>query len=190
MADKTLTAAEAEEAFWKSLKESNTGMLGLDRPGYHSQPMTAFREEETGIIWFFTRDHTDLARDVAGEGSAMFTYGAKDQKVWACIHGTLTLDRDQARIDKYWNPVLAAWYPDGKDDPHLTMMRFVGDRCRGRSRWSRSTVTHSAGHCIRARASASEEIAGRISSTAPRTRTSRSSCTPSTGCRPRGWSWR
>lgn len=50
MAD-DLTAAEAEKEFWKHLKSSNTGMLGLDQPGYHNQPMTGFREEETGTIW-------------------------------------------------------------------------------------------------------------------------------------------
>ena len=60
---KDLTPAKAEEAFWDSLKKSNTGLLGLDQPGYHAQPMTAFRDEETGTIWFFTRDDTDLARD-------------------------------------------------------------------------------------------------------------------------------
>jgi len=128
MADQ-LTAADAEKEFWDSLKTSNTGMLGLDQPGYHSQPMTAFREEETGTIWFFTRDDTDLARDAAvgsGQG-AMFTYQSKDQKVFACIHGDLSLDHDRQRIDRYWNPVLSAWYPDGKDDPHLTMLRFQAD---------------------------------------------------------------
>lgn len=129
MTDKQLTPAEAEEAFWKSLKSSNTGMLGLDRPGYHSQPMTAFREAETGTIWFFTRDDTDLARDAAPPGqTAMFSYGSKDQKVWACIHGALSVHgHDRDVIERYWNPVLSAWYPDGKDDPRLTLLRFDGD---------------------------------------------------------------
>ncbi len=128
MAD--LTAAEAEKEFWKSLKESNTGLLGLDQPGYHAQPMTAFREGETGTIWFFTRDDTDLARDagVGGGQSAMFHYGAKDQNVWACIHGELSVHGpDREIIDRYWNPVLAAWYPEGKDDPQLTILRFDAD---------------------------------------------------------------
>ena len=128
---KDLTPAKAEEAFWDSLKKSNTGLLGLDQPGYHAQPMTAFRDEETGTIWFFTRDDTDLARD-AGVGSgqsAMFHYGSKDQNVWACVHGELSAHgQDRAIIDRYWNPVLAAWYPEGKDDPHLTILRFeAGD---------------------------------------------------------------
>ncbi len=130
MADDILTAAEAEKELWKSLKESNTGMLGLDQPGYHAQPMTAFRDEETGTIWLFSREDTDLARDAAvGSGqSAMFHYGAKDQKVWACVHGQLSVQgHDRAIIDRYWNPVLAAWYPDGKDDRKLTILRFEAD---------------------------------------------------------------
>ncbi len=130
MSDKTLTADDAKDHFWKGLKESNTGLLGLDQPGYHAQPMTAFREEETGTIWFFTRDDTDLARDagIGGGQSAMFHYGSKDQKVWACIHGELSIHGDdRAIIDRYWNPVLSAWFPEGKDDPHLTILRFDGD---------------------------------------------------------------
>ena len=128
MADDHLTAADAEQEFWKHLKSSNTGMLGIDAPGYHSQPMTAYREEETGTIWFFTRDDTQLAQDIAGGGqSGMFTYGSKDQEVWACFHGAMSLHRDQSVIDKHWNPILAAWYPDGKEDPKLTLIRFDAD---------------------------------------------------------------
>jgi len=132
MADNILTAAEAEQEFWDHLRKSNTGMLGLDQPGYHAQPMTAYREEETGTIWFFTRDDTDLAKDAAvGSGqSAMFHYGSKDQSVWACIHGNLSIHYDRAVIDRHWNPVLAAWYPDGKEDAHLTLMKFDADEGR------------------------------------------------------------
>ena len=130
MADRNLTVREAEEEFWNHLEKSNTGMLGLDQPGYHAQPMTAFREEETGTIWFFTREDTDLARDAAvGSGqSAMFHYGSKDQHVWACVAGQLSVQgQDREIIDRYWNPVLAAWYPEGKDDRMLTILRFDAD---------------------------------------------------------------
>ena len=130
MSDRNLTVREAEEEFWNHLETSNTGMLGLDQPGYHAQPMTAFRDGETSTIWFFTRDDTDLAKDAAvGSGqSAMFHYGSKDQNVWACIHGTLSVHgHDREVIDRYWNPVLAAWYPEGKDDRMLTILRFDAD---------------------------------------------------------------
>ena len=130
MSDRNLTVREAEEEFWNHLETSNTGMLGLDQPGYHAQPMTAFRDEAAGTIWFFTREDTDLAKDAAvGSGqSAMFHYGSRDQNVWACIHGQLSVHGpDREIIDRYWNPVLAAWYPEGKDDRMLTILRFEAD---------------------------------------------------------------
>ena len=133
MSDDILDPAKAEEAFWNALEKSNTGLLGLDQPGYHAQPMTAYREEGAGVIWFFTRDDTDLARDadIGGGQSAMFHYGSKDQKVWACIHGELSVHgHDREIIERYWNPVLAAWYPEGKDDPALTILRFDADEGR------------------------------------------------------------
>ena len=33
-------------------------------------------------------------------------------------------DYDRERMDKYWNATVAAWYPNGKDDPRLTLLRL------------------------------------------------------------------
>ncbi len=128
MADKELTAAEAQEAFWKAIKSSNTGLLGLDEAGVLSQPMTAFQDEGSTSIWFFSRDDVELVQDVGTVGNdARFDYGSKDQKVWASLKGRLSVaPRNQEVIDRHWNPVLSAWYPDGKDDPHLVLLRFDG----------------------------------------------------------------
>jgi general stress protein 26 len=54
----------------------------------------------------------------------MYTIGSKDQELQACLMGRLTLDRDPARIEKHWNAVVSAWYPQGREDPHLTLLRF------------------------------------------------------------------
>jgi general stress protein 26 len=120
--------ADVEDRLWNELKKVRYGMLGIVEGGpvRHFQPMTAFAEREDGVIWFFTRTDTDMARDLANNdgAKAMFTVQARDQDFQACIGGRLSLTRDQTRIDKYWNPVVAAWYPDGKDDPRLTLVKF------------------------------------------------------------------
>ena len=51
---------------------------------------------------------------------------------FASISGELNLLHDDARIAKYWNAVAAAWNPQGKDDPRLTMMRLD---CREAEVW-------------------------------------------------------
>jgi general stress protein 26 len=126
MSDEHVSAAEAEDKLWKALEDTRTGMLGLMDTGEHFQPMTGFEDREGNALWFFTRDDTDLAKSLAsGEASkGMYTVVTKDTKVYACLAGRASIQRDPGKIDKYWNPVVAAWYPDGKDDPHLTLIRF------------------------------------------------------------------
>jgi len=113
---------DVKKRLWKAIDERHgTGMLGLMDSTQHFQPMTAFVEEKAGQIWFFTRKDTDLVQATAG-GLAMFTIQTNDLQ--ACLGGRLTEAFDRARMDKYWNSVVAAWYPDGKDDPNLTMLRL------------------------------------------------------------------
>lgn len=115
--------AAVEDRLWKEIeKHGHTVMLGAHtHPMQHFQPMTAFPERETGQIWFFTRSDTDLARSIQeGKGAMMVVQNG--QKFHACVGGELTLQFDPARIEKYWNPAVAAWYPEGKADPNLTLL--------------------------------------------------------------------
>lgn len=120
------TREEAETRLWNALEETRIGLLGLAGPGEHLQPMTGFRDGESGAVWFFTRDETDLARQVGAEGDrpALFCLVSKDRETYASIRGALSLSHDRARIERFWNPVVAAWYPEGRDDPRLTLLRF------------------------------------------------------------------
>ena len=115
---------EAERKLIKAIEDDRIGMLGLvGGESGHYQPMTAFWEEETSSLWFFTYRDTDLAQAVGdGGGHAMFVFQEKDLQ--ACIGGRLALSHDPGRMAQFWNPMVAAWYPEGKDDPRLTLLRF------------------------------------------------------------------
>ena len=124
-------SAAVEARLWKAIEDARTGMLGLMRDGQHFQPMTAFVERDTDQIWFFTYSDTDLAQAAAGEGGqAMFVFQGKDLQ--ACIGGQLSVQQDPARMERYWNPIVAAWYPEGKDDPRLTLLCLD---CRNAQVW-------------------------------------------------------
>lgn len=111
------------DRLWRDIKRrGGTGMLGLTRSGQHFQPMTAFVERETGQIWFFTRKDTELVQDLGEGACAMFVFQADDLQ--ACIGGDVTRAFDHDRMNRYWNPLVAAWYPEGKDDPALTMLHM------------------------------------------------------------------
>lgn len=118
--------ADLQDRLWKETEKARYGMLGLvgKAPAQHFQPMTAFCERHNGQIWFFSRTDTDLARAAAEGGEAMFIVQAKDQGFQACMGGRLSAVQDRQRIETYWNAVVAAWYPEGKDDPRLTLLRL------------------------------------------------------------------
>ena len=126
MSDHLKTDAQIQDRLWEETRKARYGMLGLvgSGSGGHFQPMAAFCEPETDEIWFFTRSDTDLAKSCIGGAGAMFVIQAKDQAFHACIGGQLEQQRDGVRIDKYWNPIVAAWNPGGKDDPLLTLLRL------------------------------------------------------------------
>jgi general stress protein 26 len=115
-----------ERRLWEEIEKHPVGMLGVTGgTPHHTQPMTAFAEPEGKQIWFFTGADTDLAREATGGRTAMFVFQQKD--IYACIAGELSVDHDAARIEKYWNAVVAAWHPSGRDDPNLTLLRLDCD---------------------------------------------------------------
>lgn len=112
-----------ERRLWDAIQRHQTGMLGVVGVGpHHLQPMTAYAEPETGELWFFTRNDTDLVRQVGDGHAAMFVFQGRDLQ--ACLGGELQVRRDPARMEKYWNAVVSAWYPQGRADPSLTLLQF------------------------------------------------------------------
>ncbi len=120
------TDAEIRAKLFETLRDSRYGMLGLvDSELQHPQPMTIYVEDGEETVWFYSHDDTDLARAVEeGQAGGLLVFVDKKQEVFASLLGQLTSVRDRERINRFWNPVVAAWYPDGKDDPRLTLLRF------------------------------------------------------------------
>jgi general stress protein 26 len=121
--------AAVERKLWEDIERHQTGMLGL-AGDTALQPMTAFVERDGERLWFFTRANTELASQIGQRRAGLFVF--QQREVQACITGELALQHDVARIAKYWNAVVAAWYPQGKDDPQLTLISMD---CRDAEVW-------------------------------------------------------
>ena len=55
---------------------------------------------------------------------AIAAFSSKGHDLFASVQGSLSISRDRDVIDRLWNPFIAAWYEDGKDDPKLALLRF------------------------------------------------------------------
>lgn len=120
-----LNERDMKERLFAELERARFGMLGLSHSDKHFQPMTLFTDTEKGQLWFFSPDNSELAKTIGDEGKdAMFILTSDDHSVHACIGGHAVLSHDPDRIDRYWTESVEAWFPEGKDDPHLTLIRM------------------------------------------------------------------
>lgn len=112
---------DIKKQFWKALADSPYLMVGQTGEREHSIPMNAQLDKDAhGAFWFFTATDNRLS----GGGPAMAQFASKGHDLFACISGTLRREAGRAVLDKLWNNGIAAWYPGGKDDPKLVLLRF------------------------------------------------------------------
>lgn len=123
------TPHKLEAKFWSALKSNMTMMLGLDGvEDAHARPMTAQFEKERGPIWFFTAKDNTIVQKLGQGNRAIATFTSKGHDLFATVQGRLSLDNDRAAIDRFWNRFVAAWYPGGKDDPKLALLRLDAEQ--------------------------------------------------------------
>lgn len=112
---------ELKHAFWKALSASPFLFLHRDSNPDGAVPMTAQLDEDANsAIWFFTSRKNDLA---AG-GPATATFASKDNQLFARFKGVLSEETSRERLDKQWSPMIEAWFPGGKEDPDLLLLRM------------------------------------------------------------------
>lgn len=130
------TETRLRKAFWKALDDSPFMMLGLEGVEDDlTRPMSAQVDvpengdkDEGGTIYFFASKSDGVGRSVTAGNRAVATFAAKDHGLFAHVHGTLAADNDRTVIERLWNPFVAAWYKDGKEDPDLCLLRFDTER--------------------------------------------------------------
>lgn len=115
------TTDDLKHDFWNALDKSPFVFLQRNGEPDMTVPMTAQLDKEAnGAIWFFTRKDHPLAPG----GPATATFAARDNQLFARLSGTLATETRREKIDQHWSPIIESWFPGGKDDPALLMLRM------------------------------------------------------------------
>lgn len=93
-----------------------------------SRPMATQEFEFDGDLWFFTSADATKVNEVQHEHHVNVSYAEpKDQK-YVSVSGTAQLIRDKSKIEELWNPLFKAWFPDGLNDPQLSLLKVSVDK--------------------------------------------------------------
>ena len=114
-------ASRLKEHIWKKLSQGPYMMVGLCDPVTHAEPLTAqLDKDQVDTIFFFIGRNNRLAPG----GPAMAQFVSKGQDFFACLSGRVSIHNDPAMIDKLWSRQVEAWFPGGRSDPELALLRF------------------------------------------------------------------
>lgn len=90
-----------------------------------ARPFTIQEVEAGGDLWFLVSKQSSAVQQLASDPRAGVALSSNDS--WVSLTGTAQVVDSQERVDKYWSPVVEAWFPDGKDDPSVTVLKFSAD---------------------------------------------------------------
>jgi general stress protein 26 len=89
-----------------------------------SRPMAAMQMDEEGTLWFFTKRSSPKVDQIEqNESRVNLSFADVGDADYVSISGTATEVDDQAKIDELWDPQVKAWFPNGKEDPELTLLK-------------------------------------------------------------------
>ena len=90
-----------------------------------SRPMEPVQGRFEGELWFFAASSSQVAADVREQGRVSVIYVDQRDDVYVSITGTASLVTDRERIDEFWKPRLKAWFPKGRKDGDVALLRVV-----------------------------------------------------------------
>jgi general stress protein 26 len=90
----------------------------------HSRPMSSNGDiDENGDIWFFTNASSLKVSEIEKLPKVNVSFADPDNQRYVSVSGTAQLVRDRAKIDELWRPEFKIWFPEGKEDPEVALLR-------------------------------------------------------------------
>ena len=124
------TQHEKVEKLRELIKDIDFAMLTtVDAGGnLRSRPMSTQKAEFDGDVWFITADDTSIAGEIRRDNRVNVSYAQPDKQRYISVSGTAELIYDRAKIDEFWSPFYKAYFPNGKDDPNLRLLKIEVDK--------------------------------------------------------------
>lgn len=111
----------------EKLKELAEGKMCLfctkDNGQLESRPMGASQVDDAGDIWFFSAKDSDKNRHIKADPEVYLMFMEPGKQHYLSLTTEVEIVEDQRKIDELWNDFMKAWFPGGKQDPQISLLR-------------------------------------------------------------------
>lgn len=123
------TDQAAKDKVLSLLKDITIAMMATQGDGglMHARPMATNTAEFDGSLWFFTDANSPKVREIEAHPQTLLTYADPAGQNYVSVQGRAVLVRDRAKVSELWGEALRVWFPKGKDDPSILLIRVEVD---------------------------------------------------------------
>jgi general stress protein 26 len=128
MSTENLHDQAAVDKLKEMIDKIDIGMLCSNIAGsdyVHAVPMSRQEVDEQGNIWFLFSSESETYHNLQQNDKVSVLYSDIKGYNFLSINGTAEVSRDEARIEKYWNKMIEAWFERGKEDPRIRVLKVT-----------------------------------------------------------------
>ena len=122
---KHLSGPEGMAKVGELIKDIRICMMttAADDGSFDSRPMATQKTDFDGTLWFLTRGESGKVQEIQDDAHISLLYSDVGDSKFVSVKGRGSVSRDRAKIHELWNAMYKAWFPEGEDDPAITVLR-------------------------------------------------------------------
>jgi general stress protein 26 len=122
--NQTPSPAEERQHFRDLLKNFKTAMLVTRGPdeSLRARPMAVARVDADGGVWFITAADSAKVHEMEVDQNVHIVC-QDDHSAYLSLGGRAELRTDAHLIDQLWQEPFRVWFPGGRDDPNIALIR-------------------------------------------------------------------
>ncbi len=120
-----MSSPEHKAKVWNMIKSIKVGMLTTEvADSLRARPMHIVQDEYDGTLWFFTRKASAKVFEIKSERDVCITFASEKMETYVSLTGRARITQNRELIERYWNPFVAAWFPEGNADPEVALIEI------------------------------------------------------------------
>ena len=93
-----------------------------------ARPLQALEFDEDGVLWFATGLDSEKATEIRARPHVGLSFADHHANRFVSVSGPARLVHDREKINALWSPAMSVFFPQGKDDPNLVLVRVEIER--------------------------------------------------------------
>lgn len=119
-------SSDPAEKVYSLLQTFHTAMLitHTAEDTMHARPMEIAKADAECHLWFFTDGTSPKSHEIRQDQQVLVTF-QKDHQKYLSLTGLAQLVTDRSTIGSLWQEDYRVWFPNGVDDPNLTLVHVI-----------------------------------------------------------------